>query len=117
MITSTARTTYRTSAFLSLALFILLVALRLEGNISGPLLPLVRFALFLGVLGAAVTTVGMEYFLFGFDKSPPAKKIFWFVLMLYPFLGAALYCFIVYLRADVFRADPSNALDKVQPQA
>jgi len=45
--------------------------------------------------------VAMEYFLFGFDESSAIKKMFWFCVMLFPPLGAPLYCFIVYSRSAV----------------
>jgi len=63
-----------------------------------------RLFVLVGVLGAAITIVAMEYFLFGFDKSSALKRLFWFLVMLFPLLGPSLYCFIVYLRSDVVKA-------------
>jgi hypothetical protein len=45
----------------------------------------------------------MEFFLFRFDDSHPLKQIVCFLVMLFPILGAALYCFIVYSRSDVLK--------------
>jgi hypothetical protein len=55
------------------------------------------------VLGAAITMVAMEYFLFGFDTPASFKKLFWFCVMLFPPLGPPLYCFIVYSRSNVLQ--------------
>lgn len=65
--------------------------------------PIVRVLLLVGALGAGITFVGMEFFLFRFDDSHPLKQVVWFLVMLFPFLGAALYCFIVYSRSAVLR--------------
>jgi len=51
----------------------------------------------------------MEIFLFRFDNSRPLKQVFWFVIMLFPLLGAALYCFVVYSRSNVFKAGDQQA--------
>jgi hypothetical protein len=53
----------------------------------------------------------MEYFLFGFDKSSGMKKVFWFGVMLFPPLGPALYCFLVYSRSEVLKADSGKRVD------
>jgi len=96
MLSPRARIVYRTSAICSLALFFMLWVLRLPVVIPAGITPLVRLLLFAGVVGAAITIVGMEYFLFGFDDSPAWKKTLWFCVMLLPPLGPALYCLIVY---------------------
>jgi hypothetical protein len=101
MVSPGARSVYRIAASLSLALFFMLIALRLAGEIPQNTIPLVRLLLLAAVLGAAVTMVAMEYFLFGFDDSPALRKVFWFCVMLFPPLGPALYCFIVYSRSRV----------------
>lgn len=72
------------------------------------LFPIVRLFLLAGVLGTAITIVAMEYFLFGFDNSSALKKVFWFGVMLFPLLGPALYCFIVYSRSDVVEANDAK---------
>jgi hypothetical protein len=46
----------------------------------------------------------MEFFLFRFDDSHPLKQIVWFLVMLVPLLGVALYCFIVYSRSNVLKS-------------
>jgi len=75
----------------------------MQWPIPASLTPLVQPLLFLGVLGAGITFVGMEYFLFRFDDSGALKQIFWFCAMLFPILGAALYCFIVYSHSEVLK--------------
>jgi len=91
---------YRLAAYFSLVLFFLLVVLR-SVHLPITTFPMLRFLLFVGVLGAATTMVAMEYFLFGFDKSSAIKKVFWFCVMMFVPLGPALYCFFVYSRSDV----------------
>jgi uncharacterized membrane protein YuzA (DUF378 family) len=103
MVSGTAQHVYRVTASLSFVLFFMLMALRLMGEIPNGLLPIVKFLLLAGVLGTATTMVAMEYFLFGFDSFSATKKVFWFCVMLFPPLGPALYCFLVYLRSDVLK--------------
>lgn len=97
MVSATSRRIYRTAAVLSLVLFFILLV---KPSPSESLIPAFRLLLIAGILGAAVTMVAMEYFLFGFDKSSDIKKVFWFCVMLLPPLGPPLYCFFVYLRSD-----------------
>jgi hypothetical protein len=111
MVSGTARRIYRVAASLSLALFFMLVAVRFVGAIPEALLPVVKVLLLAGVLGAATTTVAMEYFLFGFDNSSALKKVFWFCVMLFPPLGPALYCFIVYSRSDVLKGNYAQRVE------
>ena len=103
MLSGTAQRIYRIAASLSMVLFFMMVALRLVGGIPEALLPIVRLLLLAGVLGTATTMVAMEYFLFGFDRSSASKKAFWFCVMLFPPLGPALYCFIVYSRSNMLK--------------
>jgi hypothetical protein len=70
----------------------------------------VRALLLVGVVGAATTMVAMEYFLFGFDQSSGLKKLFWFGVLLFPPLGPAFYCFVVYSRSNGFAPRASSAL-------
>jgi hypothetical protein len=91
MVSRTARRTYLAAAILSLGRFFLALVLRFVGEVPQRFIPLMRPLIFLCVLGAATIMVGMEYFLFGFDKSSPYKKVFWFCVMLLPPLGAPLY--------------------------
>ncbi|HXZ42640.1 MAG TPA: hypothetical protein VEG68_18015 [Terriglobales bacterium] len=104
MLSAGACRVYRASAVLSGALFLLIIALPFVGQVRESLLPIMRLFVLVGVLGAAITIVAMEYFLFGFDKSSALKRLFWFLVMLFPLLGPSLYCFIVYLRSDVVKA-------------
>jgi len=92
IVSSTARHIYRCAAILALALFFVLFAVRL-GIIPETLVIFLNLPIFIGVLGTAVTMIGMEYFLFGFDKSSATKKVFWFCMMLFPLIGPPLYCF------------------------
>ena len=88
IVSLTARRVYRVSAALSIALFFGWWAILFVGGIPSAIAPLVRLLLFAGVLGAAITLVGMEFFLFRFDDSHPLKQVLWFLLMLLPLLGA-----------------------------
>ena len=71
MLSRVAQRVYRLSAGLSGALFFMIVVMPGAGDIPLAIRLLAKSLLFLGVLGAAITTVAMEYFLFGFDDSPP----------------------------------------------
>jgi hypothetical protein len=79
-------------------LFVVLITLRIVGQIPSNAIPILRALLLSGVVGAALTMVAMEYFLFGFDNSSSLKKAIWFCILLLPPLGPALYCFVVYSR-------------------
>jgi hypothetical protein len=114
MVSRTAQRVYRVAASLSLALFFFLVVVRFTGGISDTLVPILKLPLFAGVLGAAVTVVAMEYFLFGFDNSSAMKKVFWFCVMLLAPLGPSLYCFMVYSRSDVLKATMGERVEGVQ---
>ncbi len=104
IVSPTAGRVYRASAALSVALFFGWWAILFAGGIPPTIAPLVRLLLFAGVLGAGITFVGMEFFLFRFDDSHPLKQIAWFLVMLFPLLGAASYCFIVYSRSNVLKS-------------
>ena len=101
MLSRVAQRVYRLAASLSVALFFTIMLMPPAGESPLAIRPLAKLLLLLGVLGTAITTVAMEYFLFGFDVSPAMKKVFWFCVMLFPFLGPALYCFFVYSRSPV----------------
>jgi hypothetical protein len=102
-------------AALSVALFFGWWAILFFGGIPSTIAPVVRLLLLAGVLGAGITFVGMEFFLFRFDDSHPLKQIVWFLVMLFPLLGAALYCFIVYSRSKNVKwpANPTFAVADV----
>lgn len=109
-----ARIIYRDAAALNLFLiFVLLPLHRWLDRWPEALIPLVKLMVFAGVLGAAITMVAMEYFLFVFDESSPSKKMLWFCVMLFPLLGSPLYCLVVYSRAAAFGA--SNTLEARPP--
>jgi hypothetical protein len=104
IVSPTARRVYRASATLSMALFFGWWAILVVGRIPETMAPAVRLLLLAGALGAGITFVGMEFFLFRFDDSHPLKQIVWFVVMLIPLLGASLYCFAVYSRSRVLKS-------------
>ena|SRR5690242_5064965 len=103
MISPAARRTYRLAATLSLMLFFLLGLWRRLEELPVTVFPLLKLFLLIGTVGAATTMIGMEYFLFGFDKSSAFKRLFWFCALLFPPLGPALYCFTVYSRSEYFK--------------
>jgi hypothetical protein len=103
IVSPVARRVYLASASLSVALFFSWWAILLAGGIPAPIAPVVRLLLFAGVVGAGISIVGMEFFLFRFDNSHPLKQIVWFFVLLFPLLGSALYCFVVYSRSDVLK--------------
>ena len=111
IVSLTARRVYRVSAALSIALFFGWWAILFVGGIPSAIAPLVRVFLFAGVLGAAITLVGMEFFLFRFDDSHPLKQVVWFLLMLLPLLGAPLYCLLVYSRSNVLKRSYTERME------
>ncbi len=110
IVSPAARRVYRISASLSVALFFGWWAILVAGGITDTIAPVVRLLLLPGVLGAGITIVGMQFFLFRFDTSHPLKQVVWFLVMLFPLLGAALYCFIVYSHSDVLKGNWTKPL-------
>jgi hypothetical protein len=104
LVSLTAHRVYRIAAVLSLTIYVTLPAIL----INGPS-PILRQILFVGVVGMAVTMVGMEVFLFRFDHSPAWKQMFWFCAMLFVPLGPALYCFLVYSGSKSVKATLGEA--------
>lgn len=104
IVSATARRVYLTSASLSVALFLGWWTILVVGGIPETIAPVARLLLLAGVLGAGITFVGMEFFLFRFDDSHPLKQTVWLLVLLFPLLGAPLYCFIVYSRSDVLKS-------------
>lgn len=117
IVSNTARRIYRVAAFLSLALFALVVVVKVGGGVRESVAPFASLIFRVGVLGAAVTMVAMEYFLFGFDDSSAIKKVFWFCVMLFPPLGPPLYCLIVYSRSAVVNSGRRLPPDGAEPKA
>lgn len=109
IVSRTAYRVYRVSACLSVLLFIGLFVVIAEGSVPEMIAPLAQPLLLVCVLGAACTIVGMEFFLFRFDNSHPLKQVLWFCVMLFPLLGPAFYCFVVYSRSDVIKARDERA--------
>ena len=113
VVSATAYRVYRFSAGLSIVLFVGLLWALSQGersSLSGSALRAVALA---AALATATTFVGMEYFLFRFDNSHPLKQLLWFCIMIFPFFGPALYCFVVYSRTDLVRnAMQGEALSK-----
>jgi hypothetical protein len=110
IISAAARRIYRIAAGFSLLLLFIKIALQLPGTIPAALFPVTRWLLLLSILATAMTMVAMEYFLFGFDDSSEWKKVFWFCVMLFPPLGPALYCFLVYSRSHWHQADRTQPI-------
>src|SRR3984893_7147830 len=109
IVSPTAGRVYRTSAALSVALFFGCCALLFVGEIPSAIAPVLTLFLLAGVLGGGITFVGMEYFLFRFDDSHPLQQIVWFCVILFPLLGAALYCFLVYSRSNALKSGGDRA--------
>jgi hypothetical protein len=109
IVSPSARRVYRISASLSVALFFGWWTILIAGGIAGSMALLVRLLLLVGVLGAGITIVGMEFFLFRFDDSHPLKQVIWFLVMLFPLLGAPLYCFLVYSRSGVLQRNSDQS--------
>ena len=109
IISRTARRVYRLAAILSLVLFLIMVA-QLVGEVPSVLGPVLKPLLLAGILGAGITAVGMEFYLFRFDDSHPLKQIFWFCVMLFVPLGPALYCLIVYSRSKALRNSGADSV-------
>jgi len=107
ILSAAARRIYRLSASLSLMLFLIEWGVRMRVPIPPGILPIVKTLLFAGIVGAATTLVAMEYFFFGFDKTPIWKKALWFFVLLVPPAGPPLYCFIVYSRSNHFMSNPA----------
>jgi hypothetical protein len=103
IVSRTARTVYRAATVLSLLLLPLLWIAIEDTRMLGPLRSILRPLLFVGVLGTALTGLGMEYFLFRFDDSHALKQVFWFCVMILAPIGPALYCFLVYSRSEVVK--------------
>jgi hypothetical protein len=107
LLSSTSKAIYRWAAALSLFLVVIRIEHRLRGDAlfaSELSLALFEAMLLVGVVGAAVTLVAMEYYFFVFDDSSTWKKALWFVAMIFVPLGPALYCFFVYSRSKHFQA-------------
>ena len=104
IVSQAARRVYRASACLSIALLLGWWIALFEGGIPTAFALASRLLLFLGVLGAGITLIGMEYFLFRFDDSHPLKQMAWFCVMMFPLLGPPLYCLIVYSRSNVVKS-------------
>ena len=103
IVSPAARRTYRAAAAISLTLYVSLGWVLVNGGTS-----LSRQFVFIGVLAMGLTSAAMEAFLFLFDDSPGWKQIFWFVVMCFPPLGPALFCFFVYSRSNALRTACSN---------
>jgi hypothetical protein len=102
IVSPTARRVYRVAATASLGLPVFLVVVQIYGQSLFPR-PVLRLIFLVGVLGTALTIVGMEYFLFRFDNSHPLKQVLWFCVMAFIPLGPALYCFFAYSRSDMLK--------------
>jgi hypothetical protein len=106
LVSPTARRIYRVAAALSLTIYLSLPAILMNGPA-----PFLKQLLFVGVVGMALTIVGMEVFLFRFDDSSDWKQMFWFCAMFFVPLGPALYCFLVYSGSGAVMAASVNAAE------
>ncbi len=98
MISLGARRVYRSAAVYSLVFLALVIAMQFSDEVPEGVAVVLRFAFLAGVASTALTLVAMEYFLFSFDKSTDGKKALCFMLMMFPVVGAAVYCLTVYSR-------------------
>ena len=98
IVSPTARRVYRIAAVVSLTIYFTLAAIL----VNGPT-PLLKQLLFVGVVATAIIIVGMEFFLFRVDDSRGWIQIFWFCVMLFPPVGPALYCLLVYSGSKAVR--------------
>ncbi len=101
MVSRTSQWIFKTSAWLSIGLLVLIILAPFVTEFPEGAATLFHLALYPCAFGAAIVIVGMEYFLFGFDPSSAGKKSFWFLVMCFPLLGAALYCLIAYSRSPI----------------
>jgi hypothetical protein len=107
IVSKTASRVYRYAASCSLSLPVFIVAYIVQGealfssSIAAAFWELVFFA---GVFGTGVNLVAMEIYLFMYDESAGWKQIFYFLLMCFVPIGAAIYCFSVYSRSSYFKA-------------
>jgi hypothetical protein len=65
-------------------------------------LPVLKPLLLASIIGAGITLIGMEFFLFRFDDSHAVNQVLWFGAMFIIPLGPALHCLLVYSRSKVF---------------
>jgi len=86
----------------------MLIAMPFLPKLPSALSELFRFVLFACVLGAAITFVAMEYFLFGFDTSPEWKKGLWFLMLCLIPVGPAIYSLVVYSRSPTLERKRSE---------
>lgn len=104
IVSPTAGRVYRSTAALSFAFLLFLVAIQLPFGILGAIRPMLKPLLLIGILATAITLMGMEYFLIRFDDSHRLMQVVWFVALLFAPLGPALYCYIVYSRSEVLKS-------------
>lgn len=104
IVSPTARLVYRAAAVASLAFIPVIVAIQL----TYPTPTYLKQLLFVSILGVALTTIGMEYFLFRFDDSGALKQIFWFCAMFFFPIGPALYCSLVYSRSKLHQPEAAS---------
>lgn len=109
LLSETARRVYRAASTATVLFFAMIISVGLVDHVPENLLPFIKGFVLLGVLGTAITVVAMEYFMVNFDTSSAMAKTVWFCVMLLPFVGAPLYCFLVYSRAEAFRKAASAA--------
>jgi len=106
LVSLNARKVYRFTAISSQLLIVLplLIAVLSDDVLARPLIKqLLELALLVAVFSTATTLVAMEYYFFTLDNSGGWSKTFWFLIALFPPIGTALYCFLVYSRSSYFQ--------------
>ncbi len=106
LISRTARRVYRTTAVFSwvLAGIILFDSFLPNSPDTSWMVPMMRLLVLLGILGAGITLVAMEFFFFALsDSSSMLANLFWFVVLALVPVGPSIYCFAVYSRSKYFR--------------
>jgi hypothetical protein len=101
---------YRVSAWISLILLVGIAAGWFSPENPHWIGAFAQPLLMVGVLSYVFMTAAMEVFLFRFDESGALKQVFWFVVMLVPLIGSALYCLVVYSRSASVKSISSRPL-------
>jgi hypothetical protein len=119
VVSATAKRVYRSTAAVSIVFFFFAVTLSMSmrGNPDVPALSLLlaKPVVLIFALATAITEAGMFCFLFLFDTSPGLKQVFWFLAMMIPPFGPALFCFRVYSRSSAF--DPISKEESLRTSA
>lgn len=77
---------------------------------------LLNLLLLVSVLAAVATSTAMEYYLFTLDDSSAVAQIFWFIVLLLPPIGPAIYCLAFYSRSKYFKNESTEVSQAVSAQ-